>query len=331
MIRILTLSIVLAALILATTAAVGQTMVITKYTVIPVILQTPLSSATSKVGDTLTATCMGTNCGGFPLGTTFLGRVTDVTRAGKGTPGQIGVNFYQAILPDKMAISIVGDVTSLNQQEVAVDPNTGIIYELPQERNERNKFISQGAGAGAIIGAIGSSNNAAGFLKGAAIGGVAGWIASSAIKPQQVYGNLALPPGTTFGVLLNQDVQLQPAAVQSGVGAGPGTIFTLQFSRNKPFVGTDGVIMVPFSKLFTMIGIPHNYVPETRTLYISSQKGQIVHTIGTQTATVGNTTVPLKSQSKIVGGVIYIPSDLIQIATNKNVSWDANTGTLTLK
>ncbi len=202
------------AVVIIAAAAFAQTVVIPRYTVIPAVLDTGLNSSTARIGDTVSARCIYPNCGGFPSATVFLGTVTDVVTAAQGRPGQIGVTFNTALLPNGNRLPIRADITSLDQNEVSVDPQTGRLTEKPQERNERDKFISSGAAAGAVIGSITSSNTASGAIKGGMIGAMTGWVAGRNVNPRLVYDDVNLPPGTHFGIILLQDVRVNESVLR---------------------------------------------------------------------------------------------------------------------
>src|SRR5690606_14606554 len=88
--------------------------------VVPVTLDSTLSSATARVGDTFTATVKSEQLGDseFPTGTKLRGRVTDVRRRADGVPGVLGLEFRQAVLPDGRTVIINGDLISLNDDSV---------------------------------------------------------------------------------------------------------------------------------------------------------------------------------------------------------------------
>jgi len=74
--------------------------VLPEATVIPVRLDTALSSATSLQGDWFTATVQSTQDGDaeLPLGTQLRGQVAQVQRAADGQLGMLDVSFSQVLL-----------------------------------------------------------------------------------------------------------------------------------------------------------------------------------------------------------------------------------------
>ena len=89
-----------AALLALAVSASATTVVVPQNTVVPVTMDTSISSATSKAGDTFGAYHEGANGGGFADHTQFIGKVSSVTKAAADKPGQLGVEFVSVQLPD---------------------------------------------------------------------------------------------------------------------------------------------------------------------------------------------------------------------------------------
>src|SRR5262249_29723313 len=104
--RIVFLSV--AALTLAACAALADNVLLPKGTAIPVTLLTAVSSRLSQVGDTVRAKYAGDADGGFPVGTTFVGKITQVSAKTSRAPGQVTIKFTQAMLPNNRKIAIQG-------------------------------------------------------------------------------------------------------------------------------------------------------------------------------------------------------------------------------
>lgn len=88
-------ALLLSAALIAPVLAAG---VVHKGTVVPVVLDTPVSSATSKVGDTVQATIAKAHSG-FPEGTHFKGTLTNVVAKTDTLPGEIEAKITTAVLP----------------------------------------------------------------------------------------------------------------------------------------------------------------------------------------------------------------------------------------
>jgi hypothetical protein len=188
--------------------------VVPKDTVIPVVLDKSLSSATSKVGGTFYAHQEGTNASGFPEQTIFTGRVVSVSRASGKVAGQIGVNFVSAKLPDGSRIPITGRLTSLDESSVSTDADTGRLTGKSTSGKADSKFIAYGAGAGLVIGEVIGKKAFLGTLLGAAAGYFYG---QKQAKPA-VGRDVQVAAGTAFGILLMQDaafVDTTPGAMDN--------------------------------------------------------------------------------------------------------------------
>src|SRR5919206_4461148 len=83
-------------------------------TIIRVRMDTELNSKTARTGDRFSATVTEPVYGGgsgvdvVPTGSKVWGRVTTVRRAGRRTPGNISVSFYQVELPNGARHAING-------------------------------------------------------------------------------------------------------------------------------------------------------------------------------------------------------------------------------
>ncbi len=175
-------------------------------TVIRVRMDTELSSKNARVGDTFSATVTEPVYGGgsgaevVPVGSRVWGRVTSVRQAGRRTPGNISVSFYQVELPGNARYAINGSLTSLQTDRVN-DDNEGTVSGKGQRKRDA-VFIGGGAATGAIIGAI------AGGGKGAAIGAILGGGLGTGARVYEKEQEAEVKSGTEFGVILNRSVSL---------------------------------------------------------------------------------------------------------------------------
>ena len=102
----------------------------------------------------------------IPVGSKLWGRVTSVKQAGRRSPGNISVSFYQIATPSRATYPINGSLSSLQADDVNAD-NEGTVAGKGNRKRDA-VFIGGGAATGALIGAI------AGGGKGAAIGAIVG-------------------------------------------------------------------------------------------------------------------------------------------------------------
>ncbi|MDT4969712.1 MAG: hypothetical protein QOJ64_4449 [Acidobacteriota bacterium] len=174
-------------------------------TVIRVRINQEISSRNARVGDrfstNVTEPVYAT--GGvevIPVGSKVWGRVASVRQAGRRTPGNISVSFYQVELPNGVSRSINGSLTSLQADDVNSD-NEGTVTGRSNRKRDA-VFIGGGAATGAIIGAI------AGGGKGAAIGAILGGGLGTGARVYENEQDADVKSGTQFGVILNQSVSL---------------------------------------------------------------------------------------------------------------------------
>jgi hypothetical protein len=173
-----------AAMTLAACAALANNVLLPKGTPIPVTLLTAVSSRLSKVGDMVRAKYDGDPSGGFPVGTTFVGKITQVSPKSSRASGTVTVVFTQAVLPNNKKIAIVGTPqANKNANANNRDPRRG---------------LGQSAGIGAIGGMLLFNNN----LTGAIVGGATGAAVRGAQnrKPTDV----EVKSGTPFLIVLTQ-------------------------------------------------------------------------------------------------------------------------------
>jgi hypothetical protein len=174
--------------------------------VIRVRIDTELNSKTARTGDRFSATVTEPVYGGdsgttvIPTGSKVWGRVTTVRRAGRRTPGNIAVSFYQIELPNRLTHVINGSLSSLQADDVNAD-NEGTVTGTSNRKRDA-VFIGGGAATGALIGAI------AGGGKGAAIGAILGGGLGTGARVYENEKDAEVKSGTQFGVILNRAVSL---------------------------------------------------------------------------------------------------------------------------
>ncbi len=175
-------------------------------TVIRVRMDSELNSKTARVGDRFSASVTEPVYGGgsgvdvIPVGSKVWGRVSSVTRAGRRTPGNIAVSFYQVELPNGGRHTINGSLSSLQADDVNSD-NEGTVSGKGNRKRDA-VFIGGGAATGALIGAI------AGGGKGAAIGAILGGGLGTGARVYEKEQDAEVKSGTEFGVILNRAVSL---------------------------------------------------------------------------------------------------------------------------
>lgn len=170
----------------AQAATQTNTVAVPKYTVIPVVLDDTLSSGKNKVGDKFEVHCTGTNCGGFPANTTFVGTVLEAYPKQSKAPGKLKVKFTQAVLPDNTKVSI----------QAVPSTAEGVKGEGATGKSAKTTRAKRGTAAGALVGGL------AGGWGGAAIGAGAGYLAGKATEGK--YEDITVPAGTKGYIVLTQ-------------------------------------------------------------------------------------------------------------------------------
>ncbi len=173
--------------------------------VIRVRIDTALNSKSARIGDRFSASVTEPVYGDsgvtvVPTGSKVWGRVTSVRRAGRRTPGNIAVSFYQIELPNRATHAINGSLSSQQADNVNSD-NEGTVTGKKNTKRDA-VFIGGGAATGALIGAI------AGGGKGAAIGAILGGGLGTGARVYENEQEAEVKSGTAFGVILNRAVSL---------------------------------------------------------------------------------------------------------------------------
>lgn len=181
-----------------------------KSTVIPVRLDTDLSSNESRAGDRFTATVDSTNNGYYdnlPAGTKIEGRVVTATRRNGNEPGILELAFDRVIMPNGRSEDLDGTLVSLTGKGIAKDAE-GRITASGEARDNRGVFAGYGAGAGVVVGLL-SGDSVKGLLTKGVLGGLLGLGAGELQRAQNRNPkNVVLSKGTTFGVRLDNDLTL---------------------------------------------------------------------------------------------------------------------------
>jgi hypothetical protein len=185
-------------------------------TVLPVTLQTRVSSRDSRRGDLVRANIDGFNSGAvtwdqgdfdFPAGTVVEGRVASVTPKSGNNPGLVELDFGRVVMPDGRTVNIDGSLIALDSNSVARNEN-GVLVAKQTSKDNRVVYAGYGAGAGLLVGLLTKRP-----LESLAIGGILGYIVGSLEQTQKRPNDVTLEPGTRFGVRLDN-----PATITMNVG-----------------------------------------------------------------------------------------------------------------
>ncbi len=175
--------------------------------VVPVQLDTALSSKDSRVGQRFTATVVSHRLGDseFPAGTKIEGLITEAQPSAGRNPGVLNFEFQNAILPDGTRVPLRGDLISLDKKDIS--QNGGRLVAQPGRKNDTLKVVGIGAGAGFILGRVLGTNSTVSTILGA--GGGYLFSRSRDRKAQEA----RLSQNTTLGVRL-----LDPVRFRDGDG-----------------------------------------------------------------------------------------------------------------
>jgi len=182
-------------------------------TVIPVVLDTQVSSRDAQRGDMVRAhvsndfnTGNVTWRGGdfdFPAGTRVEGRVVSAVPRSGDKAGVVELDFNRIVMPDGKTVPIDGSLISLDNRNVVRNENGMLVATAQARKDNRMVYAGYGAGAGLIVGLLTKRP-----LESLAIGGILGYIAGSIEQSQRRANDVTLQPGTKFGVRLDQSVAL---------------------------------------------------------------------------------------------------------------------------
>ena len=169
--------------------------------VVPVKLNTSLSSATARVGQEITATVDSTKLGDseFPAGTTLVGRVTEAQPMQGNEPGVLDFDFNTAVLPSGERVPLRGDLTTLDDKSVQTTSGR-IMAKAGKSGGDKLKIIGIGTAAGFVIGRVLKKDGILPSLLGALGGYLYG--ANKGDKPAEA----KVETGARIGVRLDQRV-----------------------------------------------------------------------------------------------------------------------------
>lgn len=332
-------------------------------TVLRAELKDTLSSIDSRPGDRFTATIQADRDGaGLPIGTEVIGQVKSVRRASERQPGTIDVDFQTLRLPNGRSYPITASLASLDANSVRRTAD-GRLESRGSSSKDKTKFIGYGAGAGAIIGALGGGD----LLTSALLGAAAGFLYGQLNKDKQQsgrYSDVSLKSGTEFGVELNQRLVVADALDRSGVDGNryrrpvdrtdsrPDSRYDSRYNRNddrtaqsdirvtmndrdvrfgnsRPFV-SGGRVMVPLTAVLDATGYRHRYDTRAREVTVTGDRGDARLVVGQPYAWVDGERVRLDAPAQLIDGVLYVPTQFLEEATDIRSDWDADRRTLRL-
>ena len=170
-------------------------------TVIPVKLNTELSSNRSNQGDTFTASVDYSKqaYNSIMHGATISGVVRQVTPQSGTDAGTLDLTFTRLHLSDGRNISITGSPASLDSKNLTTRAD-GVLVAKNTSKDNRLTYAGYGAGAGLLVSLLTGKKIK---IEDILIGGLAGYGAGSILKAPQEVHDVDLKPGTEIGVRLD--------------------------------------------------------------------------------------------------------------------------------
>jgi hypothetical protein len=319
-------------------------------TVLKAELNDRISSVDSHPGDRFRATLRPDQYDtGLPSGTQVEGTVTSVRRASEREPGTIDVDFNMLRTPDGRTYPITASLTSLDANSVQRN-SSGRLEARGRSSKDKTKFIGYGAGAGALIGAFSHGN----LLTSALLGAAGGYLYGQLNKDKATngsYSDVNLKAGTEFGVRVDRDLVAtmpydrntaydtrnsryndqtsRPYDRRSSTNAGTRAddIRVLindrdvRFGADRPFMAS-GRVMVPLASVLESAGYRYNYDSQDRAVTVYGSRGDSRLTIGDNYAMVDGRRVRLDTPAQRIDGVIYVPAQFLEDATDIRTDWD---------
>lgn len=287
---------------------------------------------------------------GLPSGTQVEGTVTSVRRASEKEPGTIDVDFTTLRTPDGRTYPINASLTSLDADSVRRN-SSGRLEARGRSSKDKSKFIGYGAGAGALIGALSHGNLLTSAILGAAGGYLYGQLNKDKAQNNGRYSDVNLKTGTEFGVRVDRDLVASVPYDRnsradtrysrntdqtpryddrrtSGYGGSRANDIRVmvndrdvRFGADRPFMAS-GRVMVPLASVLESAGYRFNYDSRDREVTVYGSRGDTRLTIGEDFATVDGRRVRLDTPAQRIDGVIYVPAQFLEDATDIRTDWD---------
>ncbi|CEK14037.1 copper amine oxidase N-terminal domain-containing protein [Chthonomonas calidirosea] len=336
----------------------GGRVVLPANSVIPVKLNTTLSSATAVKGDLFTAT-VATDNGvdyGLPPGTRIDGYVDDVRRHEGDQPGMLALSFRRIRLPDGRTYLIDGALIGLDNKSVE-KTSDGRLIATPGHTDKRWTYVGYGAGAGLLVGLLTKHT-----FEDLLIGGGLGYLFGSLQKSHATARDVVLKSGTELGVRLDREVALNmdeqsgyrfheegdsrarpaverevtPITNTSHTYTSAANIGVLIGNRNVDFTSNatpvrDGkAILVPVRPVLEAAGIPFKF--DGRVLHVDATGRTVSLTVGSRVAIVNDGERKLlEAPAQVLNGTLYVPMRFFESVTGQPVQYDSASQTVIIQ
>ena len=333
------------------TGALAETrrVVLPSGSVIPVLLDSELSSRTARVGETFTATVrQGSDDAGMPEGTRIEGVIREAQRFENGRPGFLDLDFRRMVTPGGQRRTLSGSLIALNGKNVT--SSEGRLVATENKSADRNKFIGIGAGGGLLIGALAKKD----ALLSTILGAGAGYLYNEfANKPKS--GDVNLKRGTEFGIRLDRPFTFEtnqaPGELHRPTTEGDSPLLSenryarqedrnnendifvtindneVAFDSAKPYLRNDQV-MVPLEAISEAAHFSYRYNKSNR--MVTARNGRLRMAVGSRVAVLNGRRRSLPAPCEIREEVVYVPLAFINLATGGTAVWDSDSRTAIL-
>jgi hypothetical protein len=285
-----------------------------------------------------------------------------VRRASERQPGTLDVDLTSLRTPDGRTYPITGSLTSLDAKSVR-RTSDGRLEATGSSSKDRTRFIGYGAGAGALIGALTGND----LLLSTILGAGAGYLYNELSKDKKrsgSYSDVSLKAGTEFGVRLDQQLAMavpadrtrryddryprssgrtdpysnrydrsDRAGTTNGYAANDIRVLVndraVRFNEDRPFMA-NGRVMVPLAPVMDATGYRYDYDTRSREITVRGDRGDTRLTVGDTFALVDGQRVRLDAPAQRIDGVLFVPTQFLEEATDIRSDWDADTRTLRL-
>ncbi|MFN3652035.1 MAG: stalk domain-containing protein [Armatimonadota bacterium] len=334
-------------------------MVIPANTIVRATLQNQLDSRNAREGDRVTAELAAEDRSGFPLGTRFQGRVTEVERSSRDRPGVIDMTFDRALLPGGESVAINGDLASLAQDDIRRTRDGRIRARRDRDddgggggRSFDWKWVGYGAAGGAVLGEIFGDN----LLKGALLGGLGGAIYGylNRDKDRQEFSEVRLDRGTEFGIRLSDRIAFNTepgyrytarndrGAINDRVlGARQESSYAatnIMMDGRRVDLGTarplsiNGALYVPLAPVARAANVRLDHRAGDQDFMLQTRGGQVeVFTGETSLSGANGRDLRLDSPAMTVDGEIYVPVEFLTRVMDLRANWNPRTQRLDLE
>lgn len=188
-----------------------RTISVPQGAVVPVTLDSELSSHTATTGQVFTASIVSEQAGDseFPPGSKVEGVVREATAKTDDNPGVLDLDFRTVVTPDGVRHPIQGGLISLDNDSVTSTQQGRIMAKnsTASDNKTRNKTVIIGAGAGFLLGKLLKQNS----IISAVLGAAGGYLYDSK-KNKDNAAEAVLPQGTKLGVRLDRTVSYADAS-----------------------------------------------------------------------------------------------------------------------